>query len=174
MAQQAAEHLTPTYNWSLGEAFRHLTRAVRLPDHIALYEMEQLRVEVQKYVDGKPRGEPEYLFKSFRLRRDRHGVVMEGIPWDSRCKVAEQDVRAIQSASSAVQPSQEQSKPKAEGWQVRRVKKALKETFPPDGHPPVDMLVKTVREEVKPLFEARKWKLASLDSVARAMERRRA
>ena len=53
---QAGEHLTPTYNWSLGEAFRYLTRAVRLPDSVALYEMEQLRVEVQKYIDGKPQG----------------------------------------------------------------------------------------------------------------------
>jgi hypothetical protein len=168
---QAAEQHTPTYNWSLGEAFRYLTRAVRLPDSVALYEMEQLRVEVQKYVDGKPQGEPEYLYKNFKLRRDRHGVVVEGIRWDSRCKVAEQDVRAIQSAH-AVQPSQKQDKPKAEGWQVRHLREALKEKYPPDGHPPVDMTLTAILNSVDGIFKRQGWKLASPDTLARVMGRR--
>jgi hypothetical protein len=101
MAQQAAQHLTPTYNWSLDQAFRHLTRTDRLSDSDALYEMEQqLRVEVRN-----PQGEPEYLYKNFKLHRDRHGVVLEGIRWGSVCKVAEQEVRAIRSAPSTPEAS---------------------------------------------------------------------
>ena len=106
---QAVEQYTPTYNWSLDEAFRHLTRSVRLPDSDALYEMEQLRVEVQKYIDGKPRGDPLYRHKDFslfiRVVRGHRWVVLEGLVWDSRCRVAEQDVRAIRPAPSAVQSS---------------------------------------------------------------------
>ena len=103
---QAAEHLTPTYNWSLHEAFRHLIRSVRLSDSDALYEMEQLRVEVQKYIDGKPQRDPHYLHNNFRLHvRDHRWVIVEGLEGsDSRCRVAEQDVRAIQPVPSAGQP----------------------------------------------------------------------
>ena len=172
---QAAEHLTPTYNWSLDEAFRHLTRSVRLPDSDALYEMEQLRVEVQKYIDGKPQGHPYYLHKNFRLHvRDHRWVIVEGLEGsDTRCRVAEQDVRAIRPASSAAQSSQESPKPKAEGWKVRRVKQALKEKFPPNGHPPADMAAKTILDRVNEVFTLQNWKTASRDTLARAMGRRR-
>ena len=60
-----------------------------------------------------------------------------------------------------------------EGWQIRRVKVAFKELFPPDGCPPEDMLQKTVHADVKAFFKARGQKSVSLDSVARAMGRRR-
>jgi len=174
---QAPEHLTPTYNWSLHEAFRHLIRSVRLSDSDALYEMEQLRVEVQKYVDGKPQGDPVYRYKDFRLVvrvvRGKRYVVLEGLVWDSRCRVAEQDVRAIRPAPSAAQSSQESPKPKAEGWKVRRVKQALKEKFPPNGHPPADMAAKTILDRVNEVFTLQNWKTASRDTLARAMGRRR-
>jgi hypothetical protein len=69
--------------------------------------MEQLRVEVQKYIDGKPQGHPYYLHKNFRLHvRDHRWVIVEGLEGsDTRCRVAEQDVRAIRPAFSVVQPS---------------------------------------------------------------------
>jgi hypothetical protein len=103
---EAAEQYRPICNWSLHEAFRHLTRSVRLSDSDALYEMEQLRVEVQKYIDGKPQGDPYYLHNNFRLHvRDHRWVIVEGLEGsDSRCRVAEQDVRAIQPAPLAGQP----------------------------------------------------------------------
>lgn len=101
MAEAAKKH-TPTYNWSLDEAFRHLIRSVRLSVSDALYEMEQLRVEVQKYIDAKPQGHPYYLHKNFRLHvRDHRWVIVEGLEGsDSRCRVAERDVRALWSAPS--------------------------------------------------------------------------
>src|SRR5262249_25167294 len=138
--------------------------------------MEQLRVEVQKYIDGKPQGDPVYRYKDFRLVvrvvRGQRYVVLEGVVWDSRCRVAEQDVRAIRPALSAAQSSQESPKP--EGWQVRHVKQALKEKFPPAGHPPADMPAKTILDRVNEFFTAQNWKPASRDSLARAMGRRRA
>jgi hypothetical protein len=122
MAQAAYEH-TPTYNWSLDEAFRYLTRSCRLSDRDALYEMEQLRVEVQKYVDGKPESDPLYRHKDFRLFiHDRRWVVLEGLEGsDARCKVAEQDVRA---APSVVQSPQESLKSK--DWLEREVERQKK------------------------------------------------
>jgi hypothetical protein len=103
---EATEQYRPICNWSLDEAFRHLTRSVRLSDSEALYELEQLRVEVQKYIDGKPQGHPYYLHNNFRLHVcDHRWVIVEGLQGsDSRCRVAEQDVRAIQPAPSAGQP----------------------------------------------------------------------
>jgi hypothetical protein len=87
---EAAEHI-PNYNWSLDRAFRHLTHSVRLPDSEALYELEQLWVEVQKYVDGKPQGDPAYRYKDFRLSirvvRGQRWVVLEGLEGShSRCR----------------------------------------------------------------------------------------
>jgi hypothetical protein len=71
-------------------------------------------------------------------------------------------------------PPASQTAPKAEGRQVRRVKHALKELFPPDGHPPVDLPPKTILDRVNEFFKPRDWKPASRDSLARAMGHRRA
>ena len=59
---EAVKQNTPTYNWTLDQAFHHLTVALGYPEKRALYEMEQLRAKVQKYVDGKPRGDPNYRY----------------------------------------------------------------------------------------------------------------
>jgi hypothetical protein len=71
---------------------------------------------------------------------------------------------------SARQPPQESPKGEDEdGWQVRRVKEALEKTFPPHGRPPIDWTLKEILEGIKPIFEAQSWKLASPDSVGRAL-----
>jgi hypothetical protein len=72
---------------------------------------------------------------------------------------------------SAVQSSQD--KPKREGPQVRRVRQALQELFPPNGHPPVDLTQKKILKRVnEEFFKPRNWKPAKPDSLARAMGRR--
>jgi hypothetical protein len=71
--------------------------------------------------------------------------------------------------SSAGQFSQES---KAEGWQARRLRKALKEKYPPDGNPPVDMTLTAILHSVEGIFERQGWKFASLDTAARLMGRR--
>ena len=63
---------------------------------------------------------------------------------------------------------------KAEGWQIRRVKEVFREIlFRPDGRPPADKTVKAVQKDINEIFDAWGWKLASRDTVARAMGRRR-
>jgi hypothetical protein len=78
-------------------------------------------------------------------------------------------------AEAAQRPSAEQSpqESKVDGWQVRRVKQALQELFPPDGHPPLEMALKAILKRInEEFFKPRHWKFASLDSLARAMGRR--
>jgi hypothetical protein len=162
-----------------------------------------LRVVVRGYdADGNPKGKPFDLGtdKKNELVYDRVWIHPLGLPWgDFRCTVTEQNARALwpprlpasQTAPdqqpedkagpdplnsdhpSAVQSSQDKSK--REGRQVRRVREVLREfLFPPDGRPPDDVPVKTVQTDVNKIFDARSWKLASRDTVARAMGRRRA
>ena len=77
----------------------------------------------------------------------------------------------VRATLSAVQSSQES---KAEGWQIRRVKEVFREIlFRPDGRPPADKTVKAVQKDINEIFDAWGWKLASRDTVARAMGRRR-
>ena len=69
--------------------------SVGLSDSDALYEMQQLRVEVQKYIDGKPQGDPEYLppDKKHKLVRDLGWVVPQNHKWgDNRWTVYKQRV----------------------------------------------------------------------------------
>jgi hypothetical protein len=59
------------------------------------------------------------------------------------------------------------------GRQVTRVKEVLLELFPPEGRAPEQMTLKAIWKAVCDKFRERKWKLASRDSVARAIGRRR-
>jgi hypothetical protein len=102
-------------------------------------------------------------------------VAQLGLPKDDfDYTVVERPDRSPTSQQESLKSKAWQNKPKAEGWQVRRIKQVLKEAFPPDGLPPNDMPLKTVRNRVNVIFERRRWKPASVDSVARAMGRRRA
>jgi len=121
---EAVKQNTPTYNWTLDQEFHHLTVALGYPEKRALYEMEQLRAKVQKYVDGKPRGDPNYRYKDFslsiRVVRGQRYVVLEGLGWDSRCRVAEQDVRAIRAPSTLGAPLPHSHKPAAPSKKRKR------------------------------------------------------
>jgi hypothetical protein len=78
----------------------------------------------------------------------------------------------VRATLSAVQSSQESKPKKKEGWKVRRVKQALKDLFPPDGHPPVDLPPKKILERVNGEF-FKDLKPASRDTLARAIGLRR-
>jgi hypothetical protein len=90
---RAAEQHTPTEwgedRWTLDEIFDYLTKAVGYPEERALYEMERARLarrlvlRVQKIVDGKPQGDPEYLpfNKKHKLIRDLGWVVPQNHKW---------------------------------------------------------------------------------------------
>jgi hypothetical protein len=177
---QAVEQHTPI-EWSLTKVHRYLTGALGHEKKRALYMMEQCRlverlpIKVQKFVDDKPEGGSFDLptDKTHELVHYQGWVYPRGLPWgDYRCTVTEQNTRALWPAPSTAQSSQESPKPKAEGWQVRRVKQALKELFP-DGHPPLDLPQKTILDRVNEFFP-QDWKPASRDTLARAMGRRRA
>jgi hypothetical protein len=73
--------------------------------------------------------------------------------------------------SSAGQSSQE-TKLKPDGWQTRRLRTALKEKYPPDGHPPVDMTLTAILQSVDAIYKRERWKLASPDCLSRLMGRR--
>jgi hypothetical protein len=142
------------------------------------------------------------LILDFDHRHDRVEVIerIVGLSWDFRYRIAEGcDVRAIcwSRRPPASQPAPAQQledktgdpveaeaddglstvespqETKVDGWQVRRVKEVLREfIFSPDGRPPTDTTVKAVQTDVNEIFDAWGWKLASRDTVARAMGRR--
>jgi hypothetical protein len=64
------------------------------------------------------------------------------------------------------------SGPKGEGRQVSRVKQALNDAFPPDGRVPDELSLKRIQDAIAPGFQKRQWKLASLDTISRAVGRR--
>jgi len=187
MAQAADQH-TPTEwgedRWTLDEIFDYLTKALGYPEDRALYEMEQARLarqlvlRVEKIVDGKPQGDPEYLpfNKKHKLVRHLGWVVPQNHKWgDNRWTGYRRGVLDLwppRPPASQTAPAQQPEEDKGDGWQVGRVKKALKEKYPPDGQPPIDLPLKTVRDDLKDIFKRQGWKLASLDSVARAIGRR--
>ena len=94
----AIEQYTPLDEdrWTLDQAFDHLTVTLGYPKKRALDEMEQHRLagrlvlRVQKIVDGKPQGDPEYLppDKKHKLVPDLGWVRPLAIKWSvDRCTV---------------------------------------------------------------------------------------
>jgi hypothetical protein len=189
---QAFDHLTVTLGYSEERALREMEQQ-RLGGH--------LMVRVYKVVDGKLQSDPEYLpcKKDHKLVRHLGWVRPLGLKWgvDFRCTVYRQRVLelwpphppAAQTAPkqqpkdkagpdplngdhpSAVQSSQDKSK--REGPQVRHVRQALKELFPPNSQPPVDLTQKEILKRVnEQFFKPRGWKPASRDTLARVMGRR--
>src|SRR5258708_17693237 len=59
---------------------------------------------------------------------------------------------------------------KARGWQLDRTNDVLRAEFP-NGVPP-DLTNKEVRRRIEPVFKKNGWKLASVDTIARAHGRR--
>jgi hypothetical protein len=190
---QAFDHLTVTLGYSEERALREMEQQ-RLGGRLV--------VQVHKVVDGNLQGDPEYLpcKKAHKLFRHLGWVRPLGLKWvdfDFRCTVYRQRVLelwpprppAAQTAPeqqpenkagpdpldgdqpSAVQSSQDKSK--REEPQVRRVRQALKELFPPDSQPPVDLTQKKILNRVnEEFFKSRGWKPAKRDTLARAMGRR--
>ena len=95
MAHQAADQDTAKERsltedrWTLDEIFDYLTKALGYTETRTLYEMERARLarrlvlRVQKIVDGKPQGDPEYLpfNKKHKLVRDLEWVVPQNHKW---------------------------------------------------------------------------------------------
>ena len=75
-------------------------------------------------------------------------------------------------ADGGLSAGQAPQESKADGWQARKVRQALKEKYPPDGDPPIEMTLTAILKSIDPIFEARKWKLASPDTLARVTGRR--
>ena len=57
--------------------------------------------------------------------------------------------------------------------QQTRVLEVLPTVFPPDGHPPIDLTLQQIQNRIEPEFTKRRWRLASTDTIARALGRRR-
>ena len=57
--------------------------------------------------------------------------------------------------------------------QQTRVLQVLPTVFPPDGHPPVDLSLQAIQNRIEEEFGKRRWRLASMDTIARALGRRR-
>jgi len=139
------------------------------------------------------------LILDFDHRHDRVEVVerVVGLPWDLRYRIAEGcDVRAIWPRPPAAQTAPDQQledktgdpveaeaddglsagdspqESKVEGWQRRRLRKALKEKYPPEGHPPVDMTLTAILKSVDAIYKREGWKFASPETLARVMGRR--
>jgi hypothetical protein len=136
------------------------------------------------------------LILDFDHRHDRVEVVerVVGLPWDLRYRIAEGcDVRAIcwsrrppasqlpedktgdlveAEADDGLSTVESPQESKVEGWQVRRLRKALKEKYPPDGHPPLDMTLTAILKGVDEIYKREGWTFASPDSLARLMGRR--
>ena len=54
-----------------------------------------------------------------------------------------------------------------------RVLQVLPTVFPPDGHPPIDLSLKQIQSSIEPEFTKQRLRLASTDTIARALGRRR-
>jgi hypothetical protein len=57
--------------------------------------------------------------------------------------------------------------------QQTRVLQVLPTVFPPDGRPPTHLTDKQIQNRIEPEFSKRRWRLASTDTIARALGRRR-
>ena len=189
MAQAVDQH---TIEWTLPDLLEYLTLApFSYSINRALREMSQaiatgkLPLKREYYVDGKFRTDwldPFRFHLHYTLELDRVTAVVRVVkrgwlPGEAsfHYTVAEQDVLTLwppRPPASQTAPAQQPEEDKGDGWQVGRVKKALKEKYPPDGQPPIDLPLKTVRDDLKDIFKRQGWKLASLDSVARAIGRR--
>jgi hypothetical protein len=188
----------PTRIDDLDDLLRYLTEELGNEKYAALWEMEQkyldgqLQLTKREYrIDGTPYGDAvtiDALYGHIELDRRGRVQIVPLIPlWrEVRYGIAEGcDARAIwphppkaDPVKTGVtdRPSAEQSsqESKAEGWQISKVRDVLKEfVFAPDGRPPTDTSVKAVQTDVNRIFDAWGWKLASRDTVARAMGRRR-
>jgi hypothetical protein len=190
MAQAADQH-----NWSLTDYHRYVRITLGCGINIALCEMERRIVSGQLLLipnGGAVEINRFDFLSNYTLQLDGHDRVQVvtqrpallpgGItylkfdPFDRKSLVRIGPGRAMDGYYTVIErpPRPPASQTAPEGRQVSRVKQALKELFPPDGRPPDDMLLKTVGNHVNKIFEERRWKPASLDSLARAMGRRRA
>jgi hypothetical protein len=192
---QAAEQRTPR-EWSLEDYLDDLVARSGCNRRDALSEMCERFVHGrlifirQKLVDGRPYNPWDrkpydkeqvdpYDFDAFyRLDFDSSGrvrvLVLRTESFEYRYTVAELP-RLSASQTAPVQQLEDKvgSDQKAEGRQVRRLKQAFKEKFPPAGQPPNDLTLKEILVKVEPIFKAQGWKLPGVDSVARATGRRR-
>jgi hypothetical protein len=57
--------------------------------------------------------------------------------------------------------------------QQTRVLQVLPTVFPPDGRPPTGFTLKQIQKCLEPEFKKQGWRLASTDTIARALGRRR-
>jgi hypothetical protein len=57
--------------------------------------------------------------------------------------------------------------------QQTRVLQVLPTVFPPDGHPPIDLSLQEIQNRMEEEFKKRRLRLASTDTIARALGRRR-
>jgi hypothetical protein len=64
-------------------------------------------------------------------------------------------------------------KTKRRDWQIEQVEEAFRIVFPPEGRAPPDLTHKQVQKYIKPVFEKRRWKLASTESIRRVRERQK-
>ena len=127
MAQAADQHTAS--EWSLTKVHRYLTGVLGYEKIRALYMMEQCRlverlpIKVQKFVDGKPEGDPFDLptDKTHDLVHYGGSVYPRGLPWgDYRCTVTEQNARALLPAPAMGQSPQEKSL-KSKDWLAHKV-----------------------------------------------------
>jgi len=199
---QAADQNTPIRD--LGALLRYLTVELGYTKGVAVFMMNeryldgQLELTKVEYVGVKPQGEVPIDSEFGHIELDRRGVrfvsriklwrkviyrIAEGCDvrgiWPRRLPAAQTapDQQPDPDPLNGDHPSAAQSsrdKSKREGPQVRRVRQALKETFPPHGHPPVDMTQKAILKRVNEFFEPLGGKPAKRDTLARAMGRRRA
>jgi hypothetical protein len=198
-----AQAIDTLIEWSLEDYLDDLIAKSGCKTHDALCELRERLVHGrlilirQRLVDDKPYNpwdrkpynkeviEPcDFDSRySFSLKSDFRGGykvhvshVASHDSFEYRYTVAEQDktgdpVEA--EADDGLSAGESPQESKAEGWQVRRLKKALKEKYPPNGHPPVDMTLTAILKSVDGIFEREGWKLASPDTLARIMGRRR-
>jgi hypothetical protein len=185
----------PTRIHDPDDLLRYLTEELGFQKGVAIYAMNQhyhdgqLRLEKQDLIrDGEPYGgwiAIDAKFGDLKLDGDGHVRVVPRIkPWrEARYRIAEQcDARTIWPLHSPAsetadqqlkdKPGSQESVKSKDGWQVRRLRKALKEKYPPDGHPPVDMTLTAILKSVDAIYKREGWKFASPDTLARLMGRR--
>ena len=187
---QAGDHPTPIKE--LDDLVDYLTENLRCTKDIAVcvmdaaYSAGHLWLERQDLIrDGEPYGDwiAVHDFGHLKPDSDGHVQVVTKLWRKARYRIAEQcDARTIWPLHSPAsetadqqlkdKPGSQESVKSKDGWQVRRLRKALKEKYPPDGHPPVDMTLTAILKSVDAIYKREGWKFASPETLARVMGRR--